>query len=66
MHSTPPQSTKPRCVVGLLEDLLGSIGEETEIRFPFYVDYGAHIRIGNDVQIGPNVQLLTATHPLEP
>ena len=26
----------------------------------------AEIRIGDDVQIGPYVQLLTATHPLEP
>jgi len=26
----------------------------------------ARISIGDDVQIGPNVQLLTATHPLEP
>ena len=26
----------------------------------------AEVRIGEDVQIGPNVQLLTATHPLEP
>ena len=26
----------------------------------------ARISIGNDVQIGPNVQLLTATHPLDP
>jgi maltose O-acetyltransferase len=70
----------------ILGDLLGSIGEETEIRPPFYCDYGrnvhigartfvnfglfaldvAEIRIGNDVQIGPNVQLLTPTHPLEP
>ncbi|AUX46607.1 galactoside O-acetyltransferase [Sorangium cellulosum] len=70
----------------LLEQLLGSIGEGTEIRPPFYVDYGAHITIGarcfanfglvaldvapitigDDVQIGPNVQLLTPTHPVEP
>ncbi|HEX2075101.1 MAG TPA: sugar O-acetyltransferase [Geodermatophilus sp.] len=70
----------------LLERLLGSIGEGTEIRPPFYVDYGAQIRIGarcfanfglvaldvaaitigDDVQIGPNVQLLTPTHPVEP
>jgi maltose O-acetyltransferase len=70
----------------VLTELLGSIGEGTEIRPPFYVDYGTHIRIGarcfanfglvaldpapitigDDVQIGPNVQLLTATHPLEP
>jgi maltose O-acetyltransferase len=70
----------------LLEQLLGSVGEGTEIRPPLYVDYGsslsigarcfanfglvaldvAPITIGDDVQIGPNVQLLTPTHPLEP
>ncbi|MFI2754496.1 sugar O-acetyltransferase [Cellulomonas sp. P22] len=70
----------------LLEELLGSIGEGTEIRPPFYVDYGtqitigarcfanfgltaldvAPITIGDDVQMGPNVQLLTPTHPVEP
>jgi maltose O-acetyltransferase len=70
----------------LLVELLGSLGEETEIRPPFYCDYGfnthigargfvnfgvvsldvAPIRIGDDVQIGPRVQLLTPTHPLEP
>ncbi|WP_437280416.1 sugar O-acetyltransferase [Sorangium sp. So ce375] len=70
----------------LLEQLLGAIGEGTEIRPPFHVDYGsritigarcfanfglvaldvAPITIGDDVQIGPNVQLLTPTHPVEP
>jgi maltose O-acetyltransferase len=70
----------------LLEQLLGAIGEGTEIRPPFYLDYGSHIRIGarcfanfglvaldvaaitigDDVQIGPNVQLLTPTHPVDP
>ena len=70
----------------LLAELLGSIGEGTEIRPPLYVDYGSHFRIGarcfanhglvaldvaaitigDDVQIGPNVQLLTPTHPIEP
>lgn len=70
----------------LLGELLGSVGEETEIRPPFYVDYGAHITIGDrcfanfglaaldvaaitigdDVQIGPYVQLLTPTHPVDP
>ncbi len=69
----------------LLEQLLGAVGEETELRSPLYVDYGSNIRIGarcfanfglvaldvaaitigDDVQIGPNVQLLTPTHPLE-
>ncbi|MET1058099.1 MAG: sugar O-acetyltransferase [Nocardioides sp.] len=70
----------------ILGDLLGSVGEETGIRPPLYVDYGTHISIGarcfanyglvaldvctitigDDVQIGPNVQLLTPTHPVEP
>jgi maltose O-acetyltransferase len=69
----------------LLEELLGAVGEGAEIRPPFFVDYGSHIRIGarcfanfglvaldvaavtigDDVQIGPNVQLLTPTHPVE-
>jgi maltose O-acetyltransferase len=70
----------------ILAELLGSLGEGTEIRPPFYCDYGynthvgsgtfvnfglvaldvAPIHIGDDVQIGPYVQLLTPTHPLEP
>lgn len=70
----------------MLEELLGSIGEGTELRPPLYVDYGSHISIGarcfanfglvaldvatitigDDVQFGPNVQLLTPTHPVEP
>ena len=70
----------------LLEELLGSVGDGTEIRPPLYVDYGSHlsigarcfanfglvaldvaaITIGDDVQIGPNVQLLTPTHPVAP
>ena len=69
----------------LLEELLGSVGPETVLRPPVYVDYGRHvtigarsfanyglvaldvapITIGDDVQIGPNVQLLTPTHPVE-
>ncbi len=66
--------------------LLGSVGEDTEVRPPIRVDYGSHttigarsfvntglialdvapITIGDHVQIGPNVQLLTATHPVDP
>jgi maltose O-acetyltransferase len=69
----------------LLERLLGAVGEGTEIRSPFHVDYGSRIRfgarcfanyglvaldvapitVGDDVQLGPNVQLLTPTHPLD-
>jgi len=70
----------------LLVELLGSLGEGTEIRPPFHCDYGTHttvgartfanfglvvldvapVTIGDDVQIGPYVQLLTATHPVDP
>ena len=68
----------------LLAELLGSVGEEVEIRAPIFVDYGSHIRIGartfinfgltaldvatitigDDVLMGPNVQLLTPVHPI--
>jgi maltose O-acetyltransferase len=70
----------------ILVELLGSLGEGSEIRPPFFCDYGyqtsigarcfanwglvsldvAKVTIGDDVQIGPNVQLLTATHPINP
>ncbi|WP_434743584.1 sugar O-acetyltransferase [Micromonospora sp. SH-82] len=70
----------------ILVDLLGTVGADVSVKPPFFVDYGAHlhigdrtfvnanltaldvapIRIGADCQIGPNVQLLTAWHPLEP
>ncbi len=70
----------------ILEELLGSLGEDSMIRPPFYCDHGyrisvgahcfvnsglvaldvAKITIGDDVQIGPNVQLLTPTHPTDP
>jgi maltose O-acetyltransferase len=69
----------------LLEELLGTVGEDTVLRPPLHVDYGSNIRvgartfanygltaldvaaitIGDDVQIGPHVQLLTPTHPVE-
>ncbi len=69
----------------ILEQLLGEFGPDSEIRPPFFCDYGYQIRIGartfanfglvaldvglitigDDVQIGPNVQLLTPTHPVD-
>jgi maltose O-acetyltransferase len=69
----------------ILEELLGSIGDDVTIRPPFFCDLGyqltigarvfanfglvaldvAAITIGDDVQIGPNVQLLTPTHPVD-
>lgn len=70
----------------ILRDLLGGLGDETEVLSPFNCDYGyqirigsrtfinfgavildsAPVRIGDDVQIGPYVQLVTPTHPLDP
>jgi maltose O-acetyltransferase len=69
----------------ILEELLGALGDGSEIRPPFYCDFGdrvfvgagtfanfglvaldvAPIVIGDDVQIGPSVQLLTPTHPID-
>lgn len=69
----------------ILAELLGSVGENVNIRPPFQCDYGHHISIGDrtfinfnavfldpapitvgaNVQIGPNVQLLTATHEMD-
>ena len=70
----------------ILEELLGSVGEDVTLRPPLYVDDGsqltvgdrvfanygltaldcAPISIGDDTQIGPHVQLLTPTHPVDP
>lgn len=70
----------------LLGQLLGTLGDDVDIRPPLHVDYGSHlhvgdrtfinfglmaldvaqIRIGQDVLMGPNVQLLTPTHPIDP
>ncbi|GAA1918944.1 sugar O-acetyltransferase [Nocardioides hwasunensis] len=47
-------------------------GTQTTIGARTFVNWGvtlldvARITIGDDVQIGPSVQLLTATHPLDP
>jgi maltose O-acetyltransferase len=69
-----------------LRELLGSFGQDSNIRPPFRCEYGfqihvgnrvfanfglvcldvARITIGDDTRIGPGVQLLTPTHPLEP
>ena len=69
----------------VLRDVLGSVGEGSEILPRFQCDYGtqiavgarcfinydaifldcAPITIGDHVQIGPRVQLLTALHPVD-
>ncbi|ROZ64094.1 sugar O-acetyltransferase [Kocuria soli] len=43
-----------------------SIGARTFINFNFTALDVSPIRIGADCQIGPNVQLLPPTHPIEP
>ena len=82
-NATGPDDTARRRQ--LLDQHLGMVGDDVEVRAPIQVDYGVHIhigdrtfinfglialdvreiRIGADVQIGPNVQLLTPTHPLD-
>ncbi|MFG1616267.1 sugar O-acetyltransferase [Nonomuraea wenchangensis] len=83
-NTTPAREPQKRR--RLLTELLGAVGEGSEIRPPLRVDYGSNIRIGarsfanfglvaldvapiiigDDVQIGTNVQLLTPTHPVDP
>ena len=75
-NNSDPADAQAR--LALLRELLGSVGEGTEIRPPLYCDYGyqthigartfinfgcvlldvATITIGDDVQVGPNVQFL--------
>jgi len=43
-----------------------TIGARTFVNFGLVALDVARITIGDDVQIGPNVQLLTPTHPIEP
>jgi maltose O-acetyltransferase len=43
-----------------------TIGDRTFANWGLVALDVARITIGDDVQIGPNVQLLTATHPVEP
>ena len=83
-NDSDPGDTDARRAI--LDELLGEVGEEVDIRPPLHCDYGSHIRvgartfinfglmaldvatitIGEDVLMGPNVQLLTPTHPLDP
>jgi maltose O-acetyltransferase len=43
-----------------------TVGARTFINYGAVVLDGAKVTIGEDVQIGPGVQLLTALHPLDP
>lgn len=42
------------------------VGARTFINFGAVILDSAPVRIGDDVQIGPGVQLVTPTHPLDP
>ncbi len=76
----------PQERAGLLAEHLGAVGENVNLRAPFYCDYGYNIELGRGVflnfncvildvvkvvigegtQIGPAVQIYTATHPIDP
>jgi maltose O-acetyltransferase len=43
-----------------------SVGVRTFVNFGLVALDAAPVTIGDDVQIGPNVQLLAATHPVDP
>lgn len=43
-----------------------SVGSGTFINFNCVILDVGRVRIGSDVQIGPNVQILTPTHPIDP
>jgi maltose O-acetyltransferase len=43
-----------------------TVGARTFINYGAVVLDGAKVTIGQDVQIGPSVKLVTATHPLDP
>ena len=43
-----------------------AVGARTFLNFGVVILDSAPVRIGDDVQIGPGVQLVTPTHPLDP
>jgi len=55
----------------ILPPLRCDYGSTTSVGARTFINYGAvildpgYVRIGADVQIGPNAQLLTATHPVD-
>ncbi len=51
-------STDTKTLSNLLDELLGSKGENIWISAPFFVDYGENIYIGNNVEINTNCVFL--------
>ena len=70
-NSTPRAEVAAR--EAILKDLFGHLGERVNIVAPVYCEYGDQISVEDDVfmnvkrwaMLGPGVQLLTATHPIE-
>jgi maltose O-acetyltransferase len=74
LNSLPNEEVEQRFSV--LQDLLGHVGANTQIKSPFACDYGAHIRIGrngfvnygcvfldcNLITIGDDVQIAPGVH----
>src|SRR4051812_17414142 len=82
-NATPARAHAERDA--LLRELLRDVGEDVEVRSPFYCEYGAvtigartfvnigailldvaPVTIGSACQLATSVQLLTATHPIDP
>ena len=55
-NSTP--STDRQRLTALLDELLGTRGEEAWVTAPFYVDYGENIHLGRNVEINMNCVFL--------
>lgn len=51
-------TTDRKLLHGILDDLLGSKGENVWITAPVYVDYGENIHLGNNVEINMNCVFL--------
>ncbi len=49
----------------ILRKLFGGMGTNVSVGVPFICDYGRNIYVGSNVLIASNVQLYTATHPVE-
>ena len=69
-NASDPADAEAR--LALLRELLGSVGEGTEIRPPLYCDYGYQTHVGARTFINSGwscwtwpVQFLTPTHPVE-
>jgi maltose O-acetyltransferase len=84
LNAIPYERTEERRAA--FNELLAAIGEDTQIRTPFFCDYGDGIRIGartfvnfncmmldgaaisigDECLLASGVQLITATHPIDP